>query len=78
MTTAAPQAGPLLVNRSKAMEMLGIRDPRVINRLIRQGKIKGERLRLRQRGVSAMRYEKRPRLAKRARPRYRHKPTLSR
>lgn len=44
MTTAAPQADPLLVNRSKAMEMLGIRDPRVINRLIRQGKIKAVRI----------------------------------
>lgn len=45
MTTAAvPQAGPLLVSRNEAMELLGIRDPRVINRLIRQGKIKAVRI----------------------------------
>ena len=44
MTTTTPQAGPLLVNRTKAMELLGIRDPRVINRLIQQGKIKAVRI----------------------------------
>lgn len=44
MTATTPQVGPLLVNRSQAMEMLGIRDPRVITRLIQQGKIKAVRI----------------------------------
>lgn len=43
-TTPQPTMGPLLVSRNKAMEMLDIRDPRVITRLIQQGKIKAVRI----------------------------------
>ena len=33
MNDTMPQTGPLLVSRSKAMEMLDVRDGRVMNRL---------------------------------------------
>ena len=44
MNDTMPQTGPLLVSRSKAMEMLDVRDGRVMNRLISQGKVKAVRI----------------------------------
>jgi len=46
MSTAAAQGieGPLVVSRNKVMDMLGIKDSRGINRLVKEGKLNAARI----------------------------------